>query len=328
VYGIHSQETVVSDQIIRVSGVHKAYGDLTVLDGVDLGVERGTVLALLGPNGAGKTTLVRILATLLPPDAGTATVAGHDVVGDGAKVRAVIGLTGQYAAVDELLTGEENLLMMARLSRLRHAEGRLRTAELLRRFDLVDAARRRVRTYSGGMRRRLDLAISMIGRPPVVVLDEPTTGLDPRSRRTLWAVIDELVAAGTTILLTTQYLEEAERLADRLVLIDHGRVVAGGTADELKSRLTGELVELTFADASDLACAVEVLGERTERPEPGRLVLSVPTDGSAAEVRDLLNEMDRFGVPVESIELTRPSLDDVFLELTEPLPAARLATRR
>jgi ABC-2 type transport system ATP-binding protein len=328
VYGIRSQETVVSDQIIRVSGVHKAYGDLTVLDGVDLGVERGTVLALLGPNGAGKTTLVRILATLLPPDAGTATVAGHDVVGDAAKVRAVIGLTGQYAAVDELLTGEENLLMMARLSRLRHAEGRLRTAELLRRFDLVDAARRRVRTYSGGMRRRLDLAISMIGRPPVVVLDEPTTGLDPRSRRTLWAVIDELVAAGTTILLTTQYLEEAERLADRLVLIDHGRVVARGTADELKSRLTGELVELTFADTSDLACAVEVLGERPERPEPGRLVLSVPTDGSAAEVRDLLNEMDRFGVPVESIELTRPSLDDVFLELTEPLPAARSATRR
>jgi ABC-2 type transport system ATP-binding protein len=328
VYGIRSQETVVSDQIIRVSGVHKAYGDLTVLDGVDLGVERGTVLALLGPNGAGKTTLVRILAALLPPDAGTATVAGHDVVDDAAKVRAVIGLTGQYAAVDELLTGEENVLMMARLSRLSHAEGRLRTAELLRRFELVDAATRRVKTYSGGMRRRLDLAISMIGRPPVIVLDEPTTGLDPRSRRTLWAVVDELVAAGTTILLTTQYLEEAERLADRIVLIDHGRVVARGTADELKGRLAGELVQLTFADASDYARAVQVLGQRTERPAPERLVLSVPTDGSAADVRDLLNAMDRFGVPVESIELTRPSLDDVFLELTEAQPATRLAARR
>jgi ABC-2 type transport system ATP-binding protein len=318
----------VSDQIIQVSSVHKAYGDLTVLDGVDLGVERGTVLALLGPNGSGKTTLVRILATLLPPDAGTATVAGHDVVRDAAKVRAVIGLTGQYAAVDEVLTGEENLLMMARLSRLGHVEGRLRTAELLRRFDLVDAARRRVRTYSGGMRRRLDLAISMIGHPPVIVLDEPTTGLDPRSRRTLWAVVDELVAAGTTILLTTQYLEEAERLADRIVLIDHGRVVARGTADELTSRLAGELVQLTFADVSDYTRAVEVLGGRTERPEPERLVLSVPTNGSAADVRDLLNEMDGFGVPIESIELTRPSLDDVFLELTEAQPATRLAARR
>jgi ABC-2 type transport system ATP-binding protein len=322
------QGTVVSDLIIQVSSVHKAYGDLTVLDGVDLGVERGTVLALLGPNGAGKTTLVRILATLLAPDAGTVTIAGHDVVGDAAKVRAVIGLTGQYAAVDELLTGEENLLMMARLSRLGRAEGRLRTAALLRRFDLVDAATRRVKTYSGGMRRRLDLAISMIGLPPVIVLDEPTSGLDPRSRRTLWAAIDELVASGTTVLLTTQYLEEAERLADRIVLIDHGRVVARGTADELKGHLAGELVELTFADASGYSRAVEVLGERTECPEPDRLVLSVPTDGSAADVRDLLNEMDRFGVPVESIELTRPSLDDVFLELTEPRPATRLATRR
>jgi len=318
----------VSDLIIQVSSVHKAYGDLTVLDGVDLGVERGTVLALLGPNGAGKTTLVRILATLLAPDAGMVTVAGHDVVGDAAKVRAVIGLTGQYAAVDELLTGEENLLMMSRLSRLDHAVGRARTAELLRRFDLDDAATRRVKTYSGGMRRRLDLAIGMIARPPVIVLDEPTTGLDPRSRRTLWAVIDELVDDGTTILLTTQYLDEAERLADRIVLIDHGRVVARGTADELKSRLAGELVQLTFADASDYTRAVEVLGGRTERPEPERLVLSVPTNGSAADVRDLLNEMDGFGVPIESIELTRPSLDDVFLELTEAQPATRLAARR
>ena len=318
----------MSDQIIRVSRVHKAFGDLTVLDGIDLGVERRTVLALLGPNGAGKTTLVRILATLLAPDAGTVTVAGHDVVGDAAKVRATIGLTGQYAAVDELLTGEENLLMMARLSRLDHAEGRMRTAELLRRFDLVDAATRRVKTYSGGMRRRLDLAISMIGHPPVIVLDEPTTGLDPRSRLTLWAVIDELVGAGTTILLTTQYLEEAERLADRIVLIDHGRVVAEGTADELKSRLAGELVELAFADASDHARAMAVLGGRAQYPEPERLVVSVPTDGSAADIRELLNDMDHSGVAVTSIELTRPSLDDVFLELTEPAPATRLATNR
>jgi ABC-2 type transport system ATP-binding protein len=306
----------VLDQIIQVRSVSKSFGDLTVLDGVDLGVERGTVLALLGPNGAGKTTLVRILTTLLTPDAGTASVAGHDVVHDAAKVRAVIGLTGQYAAVDEMLTGEENLLMMARLSRLGRAKGRARTAELLERFDLVDAAARRVTTYSGGMRRQLDLAISLIGSPPVIVLDEPTTGLDPRSRRTLWAVIDDLVAAGTTILLTTQYLDEAERLADQIVLIDHGRVVARGTADELKGQLSGGLVELGFADAFHHARAAEALGERAVRPVPEQLVLTVPTDGSAADVRDLLNDMDRRGISVASIELTRPSLDDVFLELT------------
>jgi ABC-2 type transport system ATP-binding protein len=273
---------------IETEGLTKAFGATPVLDGLDLTVEAGAVFALLGPNGAGKTTTVRILATLLAPDGGTARVAGHDVAGDPRSVRAAIGLTAQEAAVDDLLTGAENLRMMARLRRVPRA----RAAELLERFDLGEAADRRVATYSGGMRRRLDIAMSLVARPQVLFLDEPTTGLDPRSRRAVWAAVTALANEGTTVLLTTQYLEEADRLADRIAVIDHGRVVAEGDAEALKARVGGETLELFFAD-------------------PERPTLRVAVDGPD-DVRRVLGEVDG----VERIELHRPSLDDVFLALT------------
>jgi ABC-2 type transport system ATP-binding protein len=281
---------------IEATGVTKSFGNVPVLSRLDLRAEAGSVVALLGPNGAGKTTTVRILATLTRADAGTVRVAGHDVAREPRKVREAISLTGQYAAVDELLTGRENLRMMARLRRLRGPAARRRTAELLERFDLVDARDRRVATYSGGMRRRLDLAMSLVSEPPVVFLDEPTTGLDPRSRRAMWAGVGELRDAGVTVLLTTQNLEEADRLADRVVVIDGGRVIAEGTAEELKARTGGETVVLHLADEG---------------------AIRVPTDGSAAAVRAVLDQMERRGVAVERLELQRPSLDDVFLTLTE-----------
>jgi ABC-2 type transport system ATP-binding protein len=273
---------------IEVEGLAKRFGHTRVLDGLDLHVERGEVFALLGPNGAGKTTTVRILATLLAPDGGTARVAGHDVAAEPRTVRETIGLTAQEAAVDDVLTGAENLRMMCRLRR----QPKARATDLLERFDLAEAADRRVGTYSGGMRRRLDIAMSLVARPRVLFLDEPTTGLDPRSRRAVWAAVKALADEGTTVLLTTQYLEEADWLAGRIAVIDHGRVVAEGTAEALKARVGGETLELFFAD-------------------PERPTLRVPVDGPE-DVRRVLDEVDG----VERIELHRPSLDDVFLALT------------
>ncbi|NKY08233.1 ATP-binding cassette domain-containing protein [Cellulomonas hominis] len=281
--------------MIATRGLRKAFGETAVLTGVDLAVPRGQVLGLLGPNGAGKTTTVEILSTLLLPDEGTATVAGHDVVREPGRVREAISLTGQYAALDELLTGRENLRLMARLAHLPRAAGRERGEELLELFDLADAADRLVRTYSGGMRRRLDLAVSLLTRPRVIFLDEPTTGLDPRSRADLWAVIRTVVAEGATVLLTTQYLDEADALADRVAVLDRGHVVAQGTAAELKRRVGAAHVEL------------ELAGGRTER---------IPTDASVPDVRRILADVERRGLPVEGWRVAVPTLDDVFLTLT------------
>jgi ABC-2 type transport system ATP-binding protein len=292
---------------IEACGLRKAYGDTRVLEELDLEVEAGQVLALLGPNGAGKTTTVRILSTLLAPDGGTARVAGHDVVTERKAVRAAISLTAQEAAVDGLLTGAENLRMMARLRRVKD---RGRVTELLDQFDLADAADRRVETYSGGMRRRLDIAMSLISRPQVIFLDEPTTGLDPRSRAAVWDAVKQLAEDGTTILLTTQYLEEADRLADRIALVAQGRIAAEGTADELKARVSGETVELFFADAETLDAAAAVTnGRRAEAS------LHIPVDGAEA-VRRVLDELAERGLPATRIALHKPTLDDVFLALT------------
>jgi ABC-2 type transport system ATP-binding protein len=301
---------------IHVSGLKKSYGRVKVLDGIDLSVDGGTVLALLGPNGAGKTTMVRVLSTLVRPDAGEARVAGHDVVRDPDRVRRVISLTGQYAAVDEMLTGEENMLMMGRLCRLGRAESRRRSRDLLARFDLLDAGKRLVKMYSGGMRRRLDLAVSMVARPPVIFLDEPTTGLDPRSRQTMWDVIRQLVASGSTILLTTQYLEEADQLADRIALIDGGTVIAEGTSTELKARVGGERVELLFADDDHFDKARVDLDDSVVHLDRERRSIAVATDASAAQVRLLLNRMEHNAITVERMTLRQPTLDDVFLALT------------
>jgi ABC-2 type transport system ATP-binding protein len=299
---------------IQASGITKSYGANVVLKGIDVTVPAGSVFGLLGPNGAGKTTLVRILATLAKPDAGSAVVAGHDVVRSPAGVRASISLTGQNVAVDELLTGVENLVMIGRLRRMSRPAARKRASELLERFDLTDAARRTVKTYSGGMRRRLDLAMSLVTGPPVIFLDEPTTGLDPRSRQEMWAAVRELAVGGSTIFLTTQYLEEADQLADRIMMIDNGTVVAEGTADELKWQLEGERVELTFADLSSYERAVADVEAVTA--DAGRRVMAVATDGSAAQVRALLDRMDKLGAEVDKVAIRRPSLDDVFLALT------------
>jgi ABC-2 type transport system ATP-binding protein len=285
----------MTDPIVLTRGLRKSYGGTPVLDGLDLAIGRGEVLALLGPNGAGKTTTVGILATLVRPDGGTATVAGHDVVREPDRVRHVISLTGQDAAVDELLTGRENLHLMARLAHLGRREVRGRSTDLLDLFDLAGAADRQVRTYSGGMRRRLDLAVSLLARPQVIFLDEPTTGLDPRSRLALWDVIRDVVAAGTTLLLTTQYLDEADRLADRVAVLDRGRVIAEGPAAELKRRVGSAHVELTLADGT------------TERIE---------TDASVADVRRILAGVEARALPVDHWRVAVPTLDDVFLTLT------------
>ena len=300
---------------ISVDGLTKSYGSTEVLRGVDLAIEEGTVYGLLGPNGAGKTTLVRILATLLRADGGAATVLGHDLAHDAEAIRRLIGLTGQYAAVDEVLTGTENLMMMARLRKLSGAQARRRTDDLLEEFDLVEARDRRVGTYSGGMKRRLDLAVSMIERPELLFLDEPTTGLDPRSREQVWTTVAGLVREGVTILLTTQYLEEADRLADRIGVLDHGRIIAEGAAEELKATIGAERVRLQLADRASFDAAVAELPGAV--PDPLLLTLTVDTDGSARSLAGLLERCESRDLHVARVDTLRPSLDDVFLSLTD-----------
>jgi ABC-2 type transport system ATP-binding protein len=299
---------------VNASGICKSFGGQRVLDQVGLAVEAGSVLALLGPNGAGKTTMVRILATLLRPDAGTATVAGHDLLADPVAVKRSISLTGQYAAVDEMLTGQENLEMMAQLRHLPRREVRVRAAQLLADFDLLDARDRRVATYSGGMKRRLDLAISMIEQPQLLFLDEPSTGLDPRSREQLWGTVRRLVDDGVTVLLTTQYLAEADQLADTVCLLDHGRIAARGTPDELKASLGTEVIRLRFADDTSYERAAGALA--STHTDARLRTVEVATDGSAAEVLGLLRSLDAAGTPALQVSVLRPSLDDVFLSLT------------
>jgi ABC-2 type transport system ATP-binding protein len=300
--------------VVSVRGLRKSYGATQVLDGVDLTVAEGTVFALLGPNGAGKTTIVRILSTLIRADGGEARVSGHDVRGDAEAVRAVIGVTGQFSAIDQMLTGQENMMLMARLRHLGRAAGEARVRELLERFELTDAAGRPASTYSGGMSRRLDLAMTLVGSPSVIFLDEPTTGLDPRSRRTMWDSIRALVASGVTIFLTTQYLDEADELADQIAVLDHGRIVAQGSADQLKQRIPGGHVQLEFADAEALELASGFLEGATD--EGGRLVLRVPNDGSVSSLRHLLAELDERQIEVERLSMHTPDLDDVFFAVT------------
>ncbi|MET8004467.1 ATP-binding cassette domain-containing protein [Nonomuraea glycinis] len=299
---------------IAANGLRKSYGDKVVLDGIDLTVPEGTIFSLLGPNGAGKTTAVQILSTLIPADGGAVQVAGFDLAGRPDDVRGAIGVTGQYSAVDKLLTGEENLLLMADLKHLSRGDGKRRAAELLDRFDLVDAARKPASTYSGGMQRRLDLAMTLVGDPRLIFLDEPTTGLDPRSRRSMWQIVRELVAGGVTIFLTTQYLEEADELADRIALLDHGRLIAEGTAEELKRRIPGGHIELTFADAHLLDAAHHLLGAGITDPEA--LTLQVPSDGGVPAIRELLTLLDERSIDIAEMNVHTPDLDDVFLTLT------------
>ncbi len=320
VAGAKSRARPGSQPAVAAQGIRKYFGDVKALDGIELEVQPGTILALLGPNGAGKTTFVRIVTTLMRPDAGRAWVAGHDVVHDAAAVRSMIGLTGQYAAVDDNLTGRENLEMVARLYHLGRKEARARAGDLLDTFDLKDAANRRVRTYSGGMRRRLDLAASLVARPPVLLLDEPTSGLDPRSRLGLWDIISGLVEGGTTVLLTTQYLDEADRLADKIAVLDHGRIIEQGTPRELKECCGGDaLIQLRVADRSQTDVAAGVLA----RFDDGRLridaetgELDLPVGQGAAILPEVVRLLDSQKVRILDIALRQPTLDDVFLALT------------
>ncbi|WP_181781668.1 ATP-binding cassette domain-containing protein [Pseudonocardia pini] len=302
------------EPVISVDGLRKTYGDTTALAGIDLTVRRGSVLGLLGPNGSGKTTTVRILSTLLRPDGGRATVLGHDVVADAAAVRGLVGLTGQYAAVDDSLTGIQNLTLIARLLDLSRTEARSRAAELVERFGLADAAERRVKTYSGGMRRRLDLAASLVGRPSVLFLDEPTTGLDPRHRNEVWDQVRTLAAEGTTVLLTTQYLEEADQLAEDLVVLDHGRVIASGTPASLKSEVGGQLLHVRPLNRSDVGTVAGILGELTAEAPAIDPTGQLSVAGDAALLQAVGARLAE--VPLAELGLRLPSLDDVFLTLT------------
>ncbi|MFK4598708.1 ATP-binding cassette domain-containing protein [Streptomyces pristinaespiralis] len=299
---------------IAAHGLHKSYGDRTVLDGIDLTVPEGTVFALLGPNGAGKTTAVKILSTLVTADGGRAEVAGHDLAASPQAVRAAIGVTGQFSAVDGLITGEENMLLMADLHHLPRAEGRRVAAELLERFDLVEAAKKPASTYSGGMKRRLDIAMTLVGNPRIIFLDEPTTGLDPRARHNMWGVIRELVTGGVTVFLTTQYLEEADELADRIAVLNGGRIVAEGSADELKRLIPGGHVRLRFADPAAYRSAASVLRDVTRDDEA--LSLRIPSDGSQRELRSILDRLDSAGIEADELTVHTPDLDDVFFALT------------
>ena len=306
--------TVATRAAIAVAGLRKSFGDKVVLDGIDLTVAEGTIFALLGPNGAGKTTMVYILSTLIGADAGEIRVAGHDLASEPDSIRAAIGVTGQFSAVDNLLTGEENLLLMADLHHLGRQRRRARTAALLDRFELADVARKPASTYSGGMRRRLDLAMTLTGDPRLIFLDEPTTGLDPRARRMMWEIIRGLAADGVTIFLTTQYLDEADQLASRIAVLDHGRIVAEGTPEELKRRIPGGHIQLQFAAPAELASAAGVLGTATRDEEA--LTLQVPTDGNLRSLRKVLDQLDGARIEADGLSIHTPDLDDVFFALT------------
>lgn len=312
---------------IEAHNLHKSYGDNHVLRGINLQVKRGTMLALLGPNGAGKSTTVKILSTLLSPDKGSLYVEGHDVVADPASVKSVIGLTGQSAAVDELLTGRENLIMMGRLYRLTKRSARTRAQELLEEFDLLEAAERPVKTYSGGMRRRLDLAVSLIATPPVIFLDEPTTGLDPRSRLVMWDIIKKLMKTGTTILLTTQYLEEADQLADNIILIDDGKVIAEGSAKKLKSKVGKDRLVITFESKKELLHAQTLLGAKALAVNEDILQITVPISGSGNDVRSILELLHSKNIDAQALDIHKPTLDDVFLSLTNKTAANNKETK-
>ncbi|MFF9602345.1 ATP-binding cassette domain-containing protein [Streptomyces sp. NPDC014684] len=306
----------MTDLAIAANGLRKSYGDNTVLDGVDLAVPQGTIFSLLGPNGAGKTTAVNILSTLISPDpaSGPVRVGGHDLAADGQAVRAEIGVTGQFSAVDGLITGEENMLLMADLNHLTRREGRRVTAELLERFDLTDAAKKPASTYSGGMKRRLDIAMTLVGSPRIIFLDEPTTGLDPRSRHNMWRIIRELVTGGVTVFLTTQYLEEADELADRIAVLHGGKIAAQGTADELKRIVPGGHVRLRFTDPAAYQSAATALRDVTRDDQA--LALHIPSDGSQRELRAVLDRLDAAGIEADELTVHTPDLDDVFFALT------------
>ncbi|MEU6449959.1 ATP-binding cassette domain-containing protein [Streptomyces sp. NPDC046979] len=301
---------------VSAVGLRKSYGDKAVLDGIDLRIPAGSVFALLGPNGAGKTTVVKILSTLIAADGGQAQVAGHDLAAAPAGVRAAIGVTGQFSAVDGLITGEENMLLMADLHHLSKPDGRRVAAELLERFDLVEAAKKPAQSYSGGMKRRLDIAMTLVGDPRIIFLDEPTTGLDPRSRHNMWQIIRELVTGGVTVFLTTQYLEEADELADRIAVLNNGKIAAEGTAEELKRLIPGGHVQLRFTDPSAYQSAVVALRDVTRDDEA--LALQIPSDGSQRALRSILDRLDSAGVEADELTVHTPDLDDVFFALTGP----------